>query len=51
MITAIVGPKHAPVTLLIDTGAQISALTEEDAQRCGVIPSKRNACVLNVLGS
>lgn len=52
MITAIVVPKRAPVTFLIDTtGAQISALTEEDAQRCGVIPSKRNICVLNALGS
>ena len=51
MITAIVGPKRAPVTFLIDTGAQISALTEEDARRCGVIPSKQNVCVLNALGS
>ena len=51
MITAIVGAKRAPVTFLIDTGAQTSALTEEDAQRCGVIPSKQNVCVLNALGS
>ncbi|XP_077645570.1 uncharacterized protein LOC144247806 [Lonchura striata] len=33
LITVIVGPKRALVTFLIDTGAQISALTTKDAQR------------------
>ncbi|MCQ4078797.1 hypothetical protein FK519_28945, partial [Klebsiella pneumoniae] len=39
------------VTFLVDTGAQVSALTKEDAQRCGVSPSRRRFCVLNALGS
>ena len=51
LITAIAGPKRAPVTFLIDTGAQVSALTEEDAERCGGFPLKRHFCVLNALGS
>lgn len=51
MITAITGPKRAPVTFLIDTGAQISALTKKDAQRCGIIPTKNPYCVLNALGT
>ena len=51
MITAIKGLKWAPVTFLIDTGAQISALTKKDAQRCGIVPTKNPYCVLNALGT
>lgn len=38
LITAIAGLKRALVTIFIDTSAQISALTETDARRCGVTP-------------
>lgn len=51
MITAITGPKRAPLTFLIDTGAQISALTKKDAKRCGIVPTKNCYCVLNALGT
>lgn len=50
-ITAITSPKRAPVTFLIDTGAQISALTKKDAQRCGIVPTKNRYCVLSALGT
>lgn len=51
LITAITGPKRALVTFLVDTGAQISALTKEDALRCGIVPTKKRYCVLNALGT
>lgn len=51
MITAITGPKRALVTFLIDTGAQISAVTKKHVQRCGILPSKNPYCVLDALGT
>ena len=45
-----VGPKKRPVTFLIDTGAQITALRQTEAEQCGIsIPSKC-LIVLNALG-
>jgi len=50
LITVAVGPKRRPVTFLIDTGAQITALSWVEAERCGIsVPSKR-LIVSNALG-
>jgi len=41
LITVAVGPKRRPVTFLIDTRAQITALSQVEAERCGIsVPSK-----------
>jgi len=51
LITVAVGPKKRPVTFLIDTGAQITALSRVEAERCGIsVPSKSLMTVLNALG-
>jgi len=36
LITVTVGPKMRPVTFLIDTGAQITALRQVEAEQCGI---------------
>lgn len=51
LIAATIGLKRALVIFLIDTWAQISFLTKQDAQRCGIVPSKSRCCVLNTLGT
>ena len=51
LITAIVGPKQALITFAVDTGAQISALTNITAQKCGIIPNRKRSFVLNALGT
>ncbi|KAL2310263.1 hypothetical protein Nmel_006513, partial [Mimus melanotis] len=48
---SIVGPKRAPVTFVVDTGAQISALIRKAAQKCGIVPTKRQCFVVNALGT
>ena len=51
LITVAVGPRRRPVTFLIVTGAQITALMQTEAEQCGVsIPSK-NLIVLSALGN
>jgi len=48
LITVAVRPKRRPITFLIDTGAQITALRRVEAEWCGIsVPSKR---LINVLG-
>ena len=51
LITGIVGPRQTLVTFLVDTGAQISALTTADAISCGIKPSKQKLLMVNALGS
>jgi len=36
LITVAVGPRRRPVTFLVDTGAQITALSWVEAERCGI---------------
>lgn len=43
-------PKNKLLTFLVDTGAQISALTKQDATAWGAVPSKGPLLVVNVLG-
>jgi len=42
LIMVAVGPKRRPVTFLVDAGAQITALSRVEAERCGIsVSSKR----------
>lgn len=43
-------PKNKLLTFLVDTGAQISALTKQDATTWGAVPSKWPLLVVDVLG-
>ena len=45
-----VGPKRRPVTFFIDTGAQITALSRVEAERCGISVPSKSLIVLNALG-
>ena len=49
LITGIVGPRQILVTFLVDTGAQISALTIADAISCGDKRSKQKLLVVDTL--
>ena len=46
----VVGPKRRKVTFLIDTGAQITALSQVEAERCGISPPSKRLMVSNALG-
>jgi len=50
LITVAVGPKRRPVTFLVDTGAQITALSRVEAERCGISVPSKSLIVLNALG-
>ncbi|XP_064356403.1 uncharacterized protein LOC135324313 [Dromaius novaehollandiae] len=50
LITVVVGRRRMPVTFLIDTGAQITALTRSEAERCGISVPSKHLIVLNALG-
>jgi len=50
LITVAVGPKRRTVTFLVDTGAQISALTRIEAERCGISVPSKSLIVLHALG-
>jgi len=50
LITVAVGPKRRPVTFLVDTGAQITALSWVEAERCGISVPSKSLIVLNTLG-
>ena len=50
MITFPLGPFKTPVTFLVDTGAQISALQTEVAKRNGIIADKKQIWVTDVFG-
>ena len=50
LITVAVGPRTRPVTFLIDTGAQITALIRTEAEQRGVLIPSKNLIVLNALG-
>ncbi|XP_027528790.1 uncharacterized protein LOC113962193, partial [Neopelma chrysocephalum] len=42
---------QTPVTFLIDTGAQVSALKIEDASACGIAPSRKGVFVADAFGN
>jgi len=50
LITVAVGPKRRPVTFLLDTRAQITALSRIEAKRCGISVPSKSLIVLNALG-
>jgi len=50
LIPVAVEPKRGPVTFLIDSGAQITALSRVEAERCGISGPPRHLIVLNALG-
>jgi len=50
LITVAVGPRRRPVTFLIDTGAQITALRRVESERCGISVLLKHLIVLNALG-
>lgn len=50
LTTCPIGPYKVPVTFLVDTGAQMSALKVEDASSCGIIPSKKGLFVVGAAG-
>lgn len=50
LITCIVEPKLIPVTFLVDTGAQISAIKTEDADSAGVTLSRKKIFVADAMG-
>ena len=51
LVTCFVGPKQVPVTFLVDTGAQISAMKTEDVIRSGVWLSKQHLFVADAFGN
>ena len=51
LVTCFVGPKQVPVTFLVDTGAQISAIKTEDVIRSGVWLSKQRLFVADAFGT
>lgn len=48
--TCPIGPHKVPLTFLVDTGAQVSALKVEDASSCGIVPSKKGKFVVGAFG-
>ena len=51
MITFPLGPFKTPVTFLVDTGAQMSALRTDVANRNGIIADKKQIWVTDIFGS
>lgn len=45
------GPFKTPVIFLIDTGAQMSALSTDMGSRSGVVPDKKRVWVTDVFGN
>ncbi|XP_051473157.1 uncharacterized protein LOC127383760 [Apus apus] len=50
-LTCAVGPRRYPVTFVVDTGAQISTLKAEVAERCGVTLSLKPMFVSGAFGN
>jgi len=50
LITVVVGPKRRPVTFLMDTGAQITALRQVEAEQRGISVPHRQLMVSDALG-
>lgn len=45
-----IGPHKVPITFLVDTGAQMSALKVEDASSHGIIPSNKGILMVGAFG-
>jgi len=50
LIMVAAGPKKRPVTFLVDTGEQITALRRVEAERCGISVPSKSLIVSNALG-
>ena len=51
LITFPLGPFKTPVTFLVDTGAQISALRQDVADHNGIVADKKQIWVTDVFGT